>query len=108
MPDAQWYVKRARRVREEGRLHRCPFKATDGSSSTFESGSAFAIPKGPPNACGMCEFAKLVTLQGAWRAAAAARKQTTNRDHSALTGFSSQYGHHRSDAGQVRHSDWKC
>lgn len=63
------------------------YKGRDGKALTFESGSAFAIPKGSPNAAGMAEFMKEVTSQGAWEAAATARQGTVNKSHSVYTGL---------------------
>ncbi len=69
----QWYVNVLAGFPASTDISATPFKGKDGQPLTFETGAAFAIPKNSPNAGGMCQFMKLVTSQGAWAAAGAAR-----------------------------------
>jgi len=87
MPYEQWYANVLAGFGDKVDFSVIPFKAKDGSPLTFESGSAFAIPKGSPNAGGMCEFMKLVTSQDAWAAAGAAREAKVEKDKSVFTGI---------------------
>ena len=87
MPFEQWYVNVLAGFGDSIDLSAVPFKAKDGTPMTMSSGSAFAIPKGSPNAGGMCEFIKLVTSQEAWMAAAAARQEKVEKDKSIFTGL---------------------
>ncbi|HET8589834.1 MAG TPA: hypothetical protein VFM01_09385 [Nakamurella sp.] len=87
MPYEQWYANVLAGFGDKVNFSVIPFKAKDGSPLTFESGSAFAIPKGSPNAGGMCQFMKLVTSQDAWAAAGAAREAKVEKDKSVFTGI---------------------
>ena len=87
MPYEQWYVNVLAGFGDSIDLSAVPIKAKDGSPITMASGSAFAIPKGSPNAGGMCEFMKLVTSQDAWAAAGAARDAKVKQDKSVFTGL---------------------
>ena len=87
MPFEQWYVNVLAGFGDSIDLSAVPIKAKDGSPITMASGSALAIPKGSPNAGGMCEFMKLVTSQEAWDAAGAARDDKVKADDSVFTGL---------------------
>ena len=87
MPFEQWYVNVLAGFGDSIDMSAVPIKAKDGSPITMASGSAFAIPKGSPNAGGMCEFMKLVTSQDAWAAAGAARDAKVKQDKSVFTGL---------------------
>jgi len=69
----QWYVNVLAKTPASTDLSAVLFKGKDGKPLSVSTGAAFAIPKNSPNAGGMCQFMKLVTSQGAWEAAAAAR-----------------------------------
>jgi multiple sugar transport system substrate-binding protein len=87
MPFEQWYVNVLAGFGDSIDLSAAPIKAKDGSAITMASGSAFAIPKDSPNVGGMCAFMKLVTSQGAWDAAGAARQAKVAKDKSIFTGL---------------------
>ncbi len=87
MPFEQWYVNVLAGFGDSVDLSAVPIKAKDGSAITMATGSAFAIPKGSPNAGGMCQFMKLVTSQDAWAAAGAAREAKVQKDKSVYTGL---------------------
>jgi multiple sugar transport system substrate-binding protein len=87
MPYEQWYVNVLAGFGDSIDLSAVPIKAKDGSPITMATGSAFAIPKGSPNAGGMCAFMKLVTSVDAWNAAGAARQAKVQKDKSVFTGL---------------------
>lgn len=87
MPFEQWYANVLSGFGDKVDFTVVPFKTKDGSPLTFESGSAFAIPKGSPNAGGMCAFMKLVTSNDAWMAAGAAREAKLQTDKGVFTGI---------------------
>jgi multiple sugar transport system substrate-binding protein len=87
MPYEQWYANVLAGFGDKVNFSVIPFKAKDGSSLTFESGSSLAIPKGSPNVGGMCEVLKLLTSKDAWMAAGAAREAKVEKDKSVFTGI---------------------
>ncbi len=87
MPYEQWYVNVLAGFGSSIDLSTVPFKGRDGKPLTFETGSAFAIPKNSPNAGGMCAFMKLATAMGAWQAAGAARQAKVTKNKTAFTGL---------------------
>lgn len=87
MPYEQWYVNVLAGFGNSIDLSAAPFKDRQGNPLTFETGSSFVIPKGSPNAGGMCSFMKLATSQGAWTAAGAAREAVVMKNKSIFTGL---------------------
>jgi multiple sugar transport system substrate-binding protein len=83
----QWYVNVLAGFAAKTDLSATQFKGKDGKPLTFESGSAFAICKGSGNPDGLAEFAKQVTSQGAWAAAADAREAKVTQSKSLYTGI---------------------
>lgn len=83
----QWYVNVLAGFPQSSDLSAVPFKGKDGKPMTVETGQAFAITKNSPNAGGMCQFMKLVTSQGAWEAAGAARAAVVKTKKGTFTGL---------------------
>jgi multiple sugar transport system substrate-binding protein len=83
----QWYVNVLAGFPASTDLSAVPFKGKDGKALSMETGAAFAIPKNSPNAGGMCQFMKLVTSQGAWSAAGAARAAALKPKKGTFTGL---------------------
>ncbi len=83
----QWYVNVLAGFPQSTDLSAVPFKGVNGQPMTFETGASFAIPKNSPNAGAMCQFMKLVTSQGAWAAAGAARAAALKPKNGIFTGL---------------------
>ena len=83
----QWYVNVLAGFPQSTDLSAVPFKGVNGQPMTFETGASFAIPKDSPNAGAMCQFMKLVTSQGAWAAAGAARAAALKPKNGIFTGL---------------------
>ena len=83
----QWYVNVLAGFPQSTDLSAVPYKGKDGQPFSIETGQAFAITKNSPNAGAMCQFMKLVTAQGAWEAAGAARQSVVIAKKKTFTGL---------------------
>jgi multiple sugar transport system substrate-binding protein len=64
-----------------------PFLGRDGKPVSFETGSAWAIPKGSKNTKAACQFAKTMTETSTWLKAAAARVKKVDAANQPFTGL---------------------
>lgn len=87
MPFEDWYLNVLAGFGDSIKMTAVPFLGVNGQHVTLSTGAAFAIPKGSPNAGGMCAFMKLATSQGAWLAAGAARQAKVQKSKGIFTGL---------------------
>lgn len=73
MPMEQWYVNVLADVSPDAPIDFTTFKDTGGSTISYATGSAWAIPAGSSNKQAACRFAKTMTATDTWVAAAQAR-----------------------------------
>lgn len=82
-----WYLNVLAQAGSAGQFTGTPFLGRDGKPVSFETGSAWVIPKGAKNPTAACEFAKTMTETSTWMTAAAARHATDLRTHQPFTGL---------------------
>lgn len=86
MPMEQWYLNVLNDVSPDAPMAFGAIKDHEGNTIAYNSGSAWAIPKGSPNPAAACRFAKVMTTADSWVAAAQARLDLRNKDGKPFTG----------------------
>jgi multiple sugar transport system substrate-binding protein len=86
MPMEQWYLNVLNDVSPDAPMAFGTIKDHEGNTIAYNSGSAWAIPKGSPNPGAACRFAKVMTTADSWVAAAQARLDLRNKDGKPFTG----------------------
>lgn len=99
MPMEQWYVNVLNDVSPDVPMVFDAVRDRDGEPFSWASGSAWAIPKGSPEAEAACRFARAMTETESWVAAAQARIAERDRGDAAFTGLLT--GNEEAD-GQIR------
>lgn len=87
MPFEQWYLNTLNDVSPDAPMAFDTFKAKDGKTIAFSSGSAFAIPKNTKNPQAACRFMKTMTATDSWMAAAKARVDARTAKNKPFTGL---------------------
>jgi len=87
MPMEQWYVNVLNDVSPDADLAFDTFRGLDGEPLAWASGSAWAIPKGSPQAEAACRMAKTMTETDSWVAAAEARVAEREKSGGLFTGI---------------------
>ncbi len=86
MPMEQWYINVLNDESPDAPMAFSTVKDRQGNPLAYSSGSAWAIPKGSPNAGAACRFAKEMTTVDSWVAAAQARLDLRTEDGKPFTG----------------------
>lgn len=86
-PWESWYLNVLAEAGSAGEVSGEPFRDRQGNPVSFESGSAWAIPKGAKNAKAACTWAKTMTATSTWMAAGAARQKTVAKSGQPYTGL---------------------
>lgn len=87
MPMEQWYVNVLNDVSPDAPLAFDTVRSRDGETLAYASGSAWAIPSGSADPEAACRFARVMTSQDAWRAAAEARLAAREGEGKPFTGI---------------------
>jgi multiple sugar transport system substrate-binding protein len=82
-----WYLNVLAQNGQAAQFSGTPFLGRDGKPVSFETGSAWAIPKGAKNVKAACEFAKTMTETSTWMKAAAARVKKVDAAKQPFTGL---------------------
>jgi multiple sugar transport system substrate-binding protein len=82
-----WYLNVLAQNGQAAQFSGTPFLGRDGRPVSFETGSAWAIPKGAKNVKAACEFAKTMTETSTWMKAAAARVKKVAATNQPFTGL---------------------
>lgn len=82
-----WYLNTLAQDGQASQFSGTPFLGRDGKPVSFETGSAWAIPKGAKNTKAACEFAKTMTETSTWMKAAAARVKKVDAAKQPFTGL---------------------
>jgi len=86
MPFEQWYINVLNDVSPQAPMAFGTFKTKQGESVAFNTGSAWAIPKGGPSPAAACRLAKTMTAVDSWVAAAKVRADKRASQHKPFTG----------------------
>jgi multiple sugar transport system substrate-binding protein len=87
-PMEQWYYNVLTSTSPNVRIHALPFRARNGQVINYETGSAWAIPKGAKHQAAACTWIKTMTSVSTWMAAArnrAAVRKSQNRPYTGLS-----------------------
>jgi len=87
-PMEQWYYNVLTSTSPNVRIHALPFRARNGQVINYETGSAWAIPKGAKHQAAACTWMKTMTSVSTWMAAArnrAAVRKAQNRPYTGLS-----------------------
>ncbi len=87
MPMEQWYVNVLNDVSPDAPMAFDTFQTPDGEPLAYASGSAWAIPKGSPNAEAACRFAATMTDTESWVKAAEERVRLRKEEGGLFTGL---------------------
>jgi multiple sugar transport system substrate-binding protein len=87
MPMEQWYINVLNDVSPDADMAFDTFRDRQGEPLAWSSGSAWAIPKGSPQAEAACRFAGTMTETDSWTAAAQARIDARKKDGGLFTGI---------------------
>jgi len=87
-PMEDWYYNVLATNSPKVKIQAMPFHDKKGNIVNFETGSAWAIPKGAKHADLACTWMKTMTSVNTWMAAGAARIQTTKEKGTPFTGLS--------------------
>ena len=87
-PMEQWYYNVLAGASPQVHIHALPFRNKLGNAINYETGSAWAIPKGAKNATLACKFAKQMTLTSTWLVAARNRAALRKASKEPYTGLS--------------------
>jgi multiple sugar transport system substrate-binding protein len=86
-PMEDWYYNVLASNSPQVRITAVPFKDRNGKPIDFETGNAWAIPKGAQNADAACQWMKVMTFDTTWMAAAKARVEARNAKKLPFTGL---------------------
>jgi multiple sugar transport system substrate-binding protein len=87
-PMEQWYYNVLTANSPTVKIHALPFRARNGKVINYETGSAWAIPKGAKHQAAACTWMKTMTSTSTWMAAArnsAAVRKQQNRPYTGLS-----------------------
>ena len=87
-PMEQWYYNVLAANSPGVHIAALPFRARNGTVINFESGSAWAVPKGAKHPGAACTWAKSMTAVSTWMAAARNRSATRKAQGRPYTGLS--------------------
>jgi len=87
MPMEQWYVNVLNDVSPDAPLAFDTVRSREGEPLAYASGSAWAIPSGSPNPEAACRWARVMTSDDAWEAAATARLEAREAEGKPFTGI---------------------
>jgi len=86
-PMEDWYYNVLASNSPQVRITGMPFKTRQGTPIDFETGNAWAIPKGAQNAAAACQWMKVMTFDSTWLAAAKARVEANKAKKLPFTGL---------------------
>jgi multiple sugar transport system substrate-binding protein len=87
-PMEQWYYNVLTSTSPNVRIHALPFRARNGKVINYETGSAWAIPKGAKHQAAACTWMKAMTATSTWMAAARNRANVRKQQGRPYTGLS--------------------
>lgn len=87
MPMEQWYLNVLNEVSPDAPMAFDTVRTTDGATTAYATGSAWAIPSGSDNPDAACRWARVMTSVDAWMAAADARLALREEDGLPFTGI---------------------
>ncbi|MGA8117318.1 MAG: extracellular solute-binding protein [Actinocatenispora sp.] len=86
-PWESWYLNVLAEAGSSGDISGTPFLDKHGRPTTFETGSAWVVPKGAKNPDAACTWVRTMTETSTWMAAAAARQKTVDKSGEPNTGL---------------------
>jgi multiple sugar transport system substrate-binding protein len=86
-PMEDWYYNVLASNSPQVKITGVPFRDRQGNDIDFETGSAWAIPKGAKNVDAACQWMKVMTQVSTWMAAAKARVDANTAKHLPFTGL---------------------
>ena len=87
-PMEQWYYNVLTANSPQVKIHALPFRARNGKIINYETGSAWAIPKGAKHQSAACTWMKAMTATSTWMAAARNRAAVRKQQGRPYTGLS--------------------
>jgi multiple sugar transport system substrate-binding protein len=87
-PMEQWYYNVLTSSSPQVKIHALPFRARNGQVINYETGSAWAIPKGAKHQAAACTWMKAMTSTSTWMAAARNRAAVRKQQNRPYTGLS--------------------
>jgi multiple sugar transport system substrate-binding protein len=87
-PMEQWYYNVLAGSSPQVKIHALPFRARNGKVINYETGSAWAIPKGAKHQAAACTWMKTMTSTSTWMAAARNRAAIRKQQNRPYTGIS--------------------
>jgi multiple sugar transport system substrate-binding protein len=87
-PMEQWYYNVLAGSSPQVKIHALAFRARNGKVINYETGSAWAIPKGAKHQSAACTWMKTMTSTAAWMAAARNRAAVRKQQGRPYTGIS--------------------
>ena len=87
-PMEQWYYNVLTANSPQVKIHALPFRARNGKVINYETGSAWAIPKGAKHQAAACTWMKTMTSTSTWMAAARNRAAVRKSQGRPYTGLS--------------------
>ena len=87
-PMEQWYYNVLTANSPNVKIHALPFRARNGKVINYETGSAWAIPKGAKHQAAACTWMKTMTSTSTWMAAARNRAAVRKQQGRPYTGLS--------------------
>jgi multiple sugar transport system substrate-binding protein len=87
-PMEQWYYNVLTANSPQVKIHALPFRARNGKVINYETGSAWAIPKGAKHQAAACTWMKTMTSTSTWMAAARNRAAVRKQQNRPYTGLS--------------------
>jgi len=87
-PMEQWYYNVLTSTSPSVKIHALPFRARNGKVINYETGSAWAIPKGAKHQAAACTWMKTMTSTSTWMAAARNRATVRKQQNKPYTGLS--------------------
>jgi multiple sugar transport system substrate-binding protein len=87
-PMEQWYYNVLTSTSPNVKIAALPFRARNGKVINYETGSAWAIPKGAKHQAAACQWMKTMTSVNTWMAAARNRAAVRKQQNRPYTGLS--------------------
>jgi multiple sugar transport system substrate-binding protein len=87
-PMEQWYYNVLTSTSPNVKIAALPFRARNGQVINYETGSAWAIPKGAKHQAAACQWMKTMTSVNTWMAAARNRAAVRKQQNRPYTGLS--------------------
>jgi multiple sugar transport system substrate-binding protein len=87
-PMEQWYYNVLTANSPQVKIAALPFRARNGQVINYETGSAWAIPKGAKHQAAACQWMKTMTSVNTWMAAARNRAAVRKQQNRPYTGLS--------------------